>query len=40
MAADLDQIVEEFRHRPLADAGPFTFVSADALTMKFARAGA
>jgi putative transposase len=26
MAADLDQLVEEFRHRPLDGAGPFTFV--------------
>lgn len=34
MATDLDSIVEEFRHRPLGDAGPFTFVAADALTMK------
>lgn len=34
MAADLDQVVEEFRHRPLGEAGPFTFVAADALTMK------
>lgn len=34
MAADLDSIVEDFRHRPLGDAGPFTFVTADALTMK------
>jgi len=34
MAADLDQVVEEFRHRPLDEAGPFTFVAADALTMK------
>lgn len=34
MAADLDAIVEDFRHRPLGDAGPFTFVTADALTMK------
>ena len=39
MAADLDQIVEEFRHRPLAEAGPFTFVSADALTMKVREGG-
>lgn len=28
MATDLDHIVEEFRHRPLGDAGPFTFVTA------------
>src|SRR3954464_4867487 len=34
MAADLDQQVTAFRTRPLADAGPFTFVAADALTMK------
>lgn len=34
MAADLDEHVEQFRHRPLGDAGPFTFVAADALTMK------
>jgi putative transposase len=39
MAADLDQIVEEFRHRPLAEAGPFTFVAADALTMKVREGG-
>ena len=39
MASDLDQIVEDFRHRPLADAGPFTFVSADALTMKVREGG-
>lgn len=34
MAGELDQVVEAFRHRPLDDAGPFTFVSADALTIK------
>lgn len=39
MATDLDQIVEEFRHRPLHEAGPFTFVSADALTMKVREGG-
>lgn len=39
MATDLDQIVEDFRHRPLAEAGPFTFVSADALTMKVREGG-
>src|SRR3954449_3382273 len=33
MAKDLDAHVEEFRTRPL-DAGPYTFVAADALTMK------
>ncbi|WP_187345624.1 IS256 family transposase [Serinicoccus sp. CNJ-927] len=39
MAADLDQLVEEFRHRPLGEAGPFTFVAADALTMKVREGG-
>ena len=39
MAADLDQLVEDFRHRPLDEAGPFTFVSADALTMKVREGG-
>ena len=39
MAADLDTIVEEFRHRPLDAAGPFTFVAADALTMKVREGG-
>lgn len=39
MAADLDQLVEEFRHRPLDEAGPFTFVAADALTMKVREGG-
>ncbi|GGB26252.1 transposase for insertion sequence element IS1081 [Flexivirga endophytica] len=39
MATDLDQIVEEFRHRPLGEAGPFTFVTADALTMKVREGG-
>ena len=34
MAADLDGQVEAFRTRTLTDAGPFTFVAADALTMK------
>jgi transposase-like protein len=34
MAADLDEQVGAFRTRPLGDAGPFTFVAADALTMK------
>ena len=38
MAADLDAQVDAFRHRPLDAAGPFTFVAADALTMKV-RAG-
>ncbi len=39
MATDLDEIVEDFRHRPLTDAGPFTFVAADALTMKVREGG-
>ena len=34
MATDLDAQVDAFRTRPLGDAGPFTFVAADALTMK------
>ncbi|WP_347042662.1 IS256 family transposase [Brachybacterium nesterenkovii] len=34
MASELDQQVKTFRHRPLGEAGPFTFVAADALTMK------
>jgi len=39
MAAELDEHVDEFRHRPLADAGPFTFIAADALTMKVREGG-
>jgi putative transposase len=39
MAADLDSIVQDFRHRPLDTAGPFTFVTADALTMKVREGG-
>jgi putative transposase len=34
MAAELDEQVTAFRTRPLAEAGPFTFLAADALTMK------
>ncbi len=34
MAAELDEQVAAFRHRRLDTAGPFTFVAADALTMK------
>ena len=34
MAAELDEQVTAFRTRPLGEAGPFTFVAADALTMK------
>ena len=39
MAADFDENVDQFRHRPLGDAGPFTFVAADALTMKVREGG-
>ncbi|MGP9605096.1 IS256 family transposase [Brachybacterium sp. AOP42-E1-35] len=39
MAADLDEHVEQFRHRPLDAARPFTFVAADALTMKVREGG-
>jgi len=39
MAADLDEHVEQFRHRPLDTSGPFTFVAADALTMKVREGG-
>jgi len=38
MAKDLDAQVEAFRTRPL-DAGPYTFLAADALTMKVREAG-
>ena len=38
MAKDLDQQVEAFRTRPLGD-GPYTFVAADALTMKVREGG-
>jgi transposase-like protein len=39
MAADLDAQVAAFRTRPLGDSGPFTFVAADALTMKVREQG-
>ena len=39
MAADLDEHVDQFRNRRLDDAGPFTFVAADALTMKVREGG-
>ena len=39
MATDLDEHVDQFRNRPLHDAGPFTFVAADALTMKVREGG-
>src|SRR3954462_10582019 len=38
MAKELDAQVEDFRTRPL-DAGPYTFVAADALTMKVREGG-
>ena len=38
MAKDLDEQVEAFRTRPLDD-GPYTFVAADALTMKVREGG-
>jgi len=38
MSKDLDEQVSAFRTRPL-DAGPYTFVAADALTMKVREAG-
>ena len=38
MAAELDAAVEAFRTRPL-DAGPYTFVAADALVLKVREAG-
>jgi putative transposase len=39
MAQDLDTQVEAFRTRSLAEAGPFTFLAADALTMKVREGG-
>ena len=38
MAAELDEQVADFRSRPM-DAGPYTFVAADALTMKVREGG-
>ena len=38
MAKELDAHVEDFRTRPL-DQGPYTFVAADALTMKVREGG-
>jgi transposase-like protein len=38
MAKDLDAHVSDFRHRPL-DAGPYTFVAADALVLKVREGG-
>ena len=39
MAKELDAHVEEFRTRSLAEAGPFTFVAADALVLKVREGG-
>ncbi len=39
MAKELDAQVEEFRTRSLAEAGPFTFVAADALVLKVREGG-
>jgi putative transposase len=39
MARDLDVHVEEFRTRSLSEAGPFTFVAADALVLKVREGG-
>src|SRR5215218_8497763 len=39
MARELDAHVEQFRTGPLADAGPFTFVAADALVLKVREGG-
>jgi putative transposase len=38
MARDLDEQVAAFRHRPL-DAGPYTFVAANALVLKVREGG-
>jgi transposase-like protein len=38
LAKDLDGMVDEFRHRPL-DQGPYTYVWADALTIKVREGG-
>ncbi len=39
MAQELDAHVEQFRTRPLDEAGPFTFVAADALVLKVREGG-
>ncbi len=39
MAAELDEHVEQFRTRALGEAGPFTFVAADALVLKVREGG-
>jgi transposase-like protein len=38
MARDLDELVRDFRERPL-DAGPYTFLAADALVLKVREGG-
>jgi putative transposase len=38
MAAELDEMVTEFRSRPL-DAGPYTFVWIDTITQQIREAG-
>ncbi|MAL05268.1 MAG: IS256 family transposase [Microbacterium sp.] len=39
MAKELDEHVEQFRTRRLEDAGPFTFIAADALVLKVREGG-
>src|SRR4051812_3313080 len=39
MATELDDHVEQFRTRPLAETGSFTFVAADALVLKVREGG-
>jgi putative transposase len=39
MAKELDVHVAEFRTRSLAEAGPFTFVAADALVLRVREGG-
>ena len=39
MAKELDEHVEQFRTRSLAEAGPFTFLAADALVLKVREGG-
>ena len=39
MAKEFDAHVEQFRTRPLAEAGPFTFMAADALVLKVREGG-
>lgn len=39
MAQDLGEHVAAFLHQPLDEAGPFTFIAADAITMNIREAG-